>query len=159
MLTLIAARTQNGAIGKDGSIPWDAPEDMAFFARETLGGALIMGRVTWESLPKKPLPRRMNIVVTSQALEGEATVAASVEDAVALARAAGHARIYGAGGSGIYEALLPMADRLLLTEVDLDLPEADAFFPKFDPADWTEILRLTLRTAAPRCILHEYLRR
>ena len=56
MLTLIVARARNGAIGRKGTIPWEAPEDLAFFQRETLGGAVIMGRATWDSLPKRPLP-------------------------------------------------------------------------------------------------------
>ncbi|WP_128253963.1 dihydrofolate reductase [Falsirhodobacter deserti] len=158
MLTLIAARARNGAIGRDNTIPWEAPEDQALFARETAGGAIIMGRLTWESLPKRPLPRRMNIVVTSHAVEAEWT-AASVEQAVQMARDAGHARIYGIGGQGIYRALLPLADRLLLTEVDLDVPDADAFFPEFDPANWRQSQPLVLREDGPRCVLKEYLRR
>lgn len=158
MLTLIAGRARNGAIGKNNTIPWDAPEDMAFFARETAGGAVIMGRRTWDSLPKRPLPRRMNIVVTSHPLEGEA-MTATLEEAPELARAAGQARIYGIGGQGIYEGLLPMADRLLVTEVDLDIPDADAFFPAFDEADWRLISRIVLREDGPRCVLNEYLRR
>lgn len=65
MLTLIAARARDGAIGKDGQLPWHLPEDLAFFKRETLGGAIIMGRRTWESLPFRPLKERLNLVVTS----------------------------------------------------------------------------------------------
>ena len=65
MLTLIAARDRNGAIGKNNTIPWHAPEDLAFFQRETTGGAVIMGRRTWESLPFKPLKNRLNLVVSS----------------------------------------------------------------------------------------------
>ncbi|MDB6453436.1 dihydrofolate reductase [Falsirhodobacter sp. 20TX0035] len=158
MLTLIAARARNGAIGKNNSIPWDAPEDMKFFMRETLGGAIIMGRRTWESLPSAPLPRRMNIVVTSRALEGD-VVTATLKEAPDLARAAGHARIYGVGGQRIYADLLPQADRLLLTQVDVDVPDADAFFPAFDLAEWRRVSTLTLRTEGPACTLNEYLRR
>lgn len=158
MLTLIAARARNGAIGKNNTIPWDAPEDMKFFMRETLGGAVIMGRKTWESLPKAPLPRRMNIVVTSHPFEGEAETS-TLKDAPDMARAAGYARIYGVGGQRIYEDLLPIADRLLVTEVDVDVPDADAFFPDFDMNEWRCISRLPLRSEGPACTLHEYLRR
>ncbi len=63
MLTLVVARAKGGAIGRDGDIPWHAPEDLKMFQRETLGGALVMGRRTWESLPVKPLKNRLNIVV------------------------------------------------------------------------------------------------
>ncbi|SNX72796.1 dihydrofolate reductase [Cereibacter ovatus] len=158
MLTVVVARAKGGAIGKGGTIPWHAPEDLAFFQRETLGGAVIMGRRTWESLPKRPLPRRMNIVVTSGAPEGEA-VFCRFDAAIPAARAAGHARIYSIGGAGIFAAHLPLADRLLLTEVDLAVEGADTFFPDFDPAGWTCISRMELRRDGPACILHEYLRR
>lgn len=159
MLTLIAGRARNGAIGKAGTIPWHAPEDLAFFQRETTGGAVIMGRRTWDSLPKKPLPRRLNLVVTSRAMAGEGATFLPLDAAIPAAQAAGHARIYGIGGEGIYRAFLPMADRLLLTEVDLEVEGADAFFPQFDAADWTLATRMTLRTENPSCILTEWLRR
>ena len=164
MLTLVAARARNGAIGRGGAIPWAAPEDLAFFQRETLGGALIMGRRTWDSLPRKPLPRRMNIVVTSHpgddATHDNGPVSCtSLEAAVAAAGEAGHARIYGIGGARIYEGLLAQADRLLITEVALDVADADTFFPAFDPADWRPGLRMALRDADPVCVVREYIRR
>ncbi|WP_101340443.1 dihydrofolate reductase [Cereibacter azotoformans] len=158
MLTLVVARAKGGAIGKDGTIPWHAPEDLAFFQRETLGGALIMGRRTWESLPKRPLPRRLNIVVTSRKLEGEALFT-SFDAAIPAARAAGHARIYSIGGARIFSAHLPIADRLLVTEVDLEVEGADTFFPEFDPSEWVCAARIELRAASPACVLYEYLRR
>ncbi|MBL4917648.1 dihydrofolate reductase [Szabonella alba] len=159
MLTLIAGRARNGAIGKAGTIPWHAHEDLAFFQRETTGGAVIMGRRTWDSLPKRPLARRLNLVVTSQPLADDGAEAVTLNGALAVAGAAGHARIYGIGGEGIYRALLPLADRLLLTEVDLDIADADAFFPEFDPAEWHLTLQRPLRAADPACILQEWLRR
>lgn len=129
MITLIAAHDRNRAIGKDGDIPWHIPEDLAMFKRETLGGAIIMGRRTWESLPFKPLPKRLNIVVTRDASVHELT-ARSVEEAVEMAYAQGYFRVYGIGGQGIYEAMLPLAHRLLITEVDLEVEGADAWFPE-----------------------------
>src|SRR6056297_2084113 len=102
MISLVVARDRNGAIGKDGDIPWYAPEDLAFFQREPLGSALIMGRRTWESLPVKPLGRRLNIVVSSQDIDGPQHVVRSVEAAIEAAHAAGHARISGIGGYGIF---------------------------------------------------------
>ena len=159
MLTLIVGRDRNGVIGKDGTIPWHAPEDLAFFQRETTGGAVIMGRKTWESLPKKPLPRRLNIVVTSRPGDGSDALFVPLDSALDRATAAGHARIYAIGGEGIYRAFLPKADRLLITEVDVDIDGGDARFPAFDPAEWSPGLRLPLRAEAPRCTLTEYLRR
>ena len=158
MLTLIAARAKNGAIGRDGDIPWHAPEDLALFKRETLGGAVIMGRRTWESLPVRPLGQRLNIIVTRSAIDGQLTAADPI-DALHLAWRQGVTRAYGIGGEGIYRALLPVAHRLMLTEVDLTVPDADAFFPSFDVADWQVIRHAPLREDAPRCRLVEYLRR
>lgn len=164
MLTLVAARARHGAIGRGGTIPWSVPEDLAFFQRETLGGALIMGRRTWDSLPRKPLPRRLNIVVASRPDDGasqrdEAKRVSSLDAALGAAREAGYARIYGIGGARVYAGLMPHADRLLITEVALDVEGADTFFPTFDPADWYMGVRMTLREAAPRCVVQEYFRR
>ena len=157
MITLIAARAENGGIGQNGTIPWDLPEDMRFFQRETARGALIMGRRTWESLPKRPLADRLNIVVTRGAAEGADEVADCIEAAVAAA--AGYPRIYGIGGRGIYEGLLPRADRLLLTEVAVAAPGADVFFPEFEMAEWRAAGSMVLREAGPRCVAKEFLRR
>jgi len=159
MLTLIVARARNGAIGRGNTIPWSAPEDLAFFQRETLGGALIMGRNTWESLPKRPLPRRLNIVVTSRPLHEEGAHIASLEAARDMAKAAGYARVYAIGGAGIYRAFLPQADRLLITEVDLNISDADTFFPPVALDDWRKADVIALRRASPACRLCEYLRK
>lgn len=158
MLTLIVARARNGAIGRGNAIPWQAPEDLAFFQRETLGGAMIMGRNTWESLPKKPLPRRLNIVVTSRPLSQEGVVVSALERAYDCAVIHGYCRVYAIGGAAIYEAFLPKADRLLMTEVALDVPDADTFFPSWDPGAWRKSMTLKLRDHGPTCVMTEYLR-
>ncbi len=158
MITLIVGRAKNGAIGRGNDIPWHAPEDLKFFQRETTGGAIIMGRNTWDSLPFKPLKNRMNLVVTSKSELAEHTFT-SLQDAIDAAYAAGNRRVYGIGGARIYADLLPLADRLLITEVDLDVPDADTFFPDFDPADWRHLGSSDLREADPKCVLHEYLRK
>ncbi len=157
MLTLIAARARNGAIGKDGTLPWHLPEDLKFFKRETLGGAIIMGRRTWESLPFKPLKDRLNLVVTSTLdLPGHAVP--DLDSAIAAARAAGYARIYGIGGERVFRDLLPVADRLLITEVDMAVAGADAFFPEFDEADWRDLPTAILSADGP-ARLRELIRR
>lgn len=157
MITLVVARARNGAIGKGNTIPWHAPEDLAAFQRETTGGAVIMGRRTWESLPFKPLKNRLNIVVSRDATVWE-SVATSPDAAVAMAQAAGHTRIYGIGGSSVYQALLPAAHRLLVTEVDVDVDGADAFFPSFDEREWRVIYERPLRAGGPACVLREWVR-
>lgn len=157
MLSLIVARARRGAIGRDGDIPWHAPEDLKFFQRETLGGAIIMGRRTWESLPFKPLKNRLNIVVSRKANLCD-HVTGSITEAIAMAERAGHRRIYGIGGAQIYAEMLPLADRLLVTEVDLDVADADAHFPTFDEGQWRQIGHLALREKGPRCVMRELLR-
>jgi dihydrofolate reductase len=158
MITLIAARARNGAIGKDNTIPWHAPEDLKFFQRETLGGAIIMGRNTWESLPFKPLKNRMNLVITSKGCGAEYEFT-SLDAAIVFAENAGYRRIYGIGGNLIYKTLLPMADRLLLTEVDLVVEDADTFFPEFDRAEWQHKCGTEIRAEEPNCVVVEYLKR
>jgi dihydrofolate reductase len=157
MISLIVARAENGAIGRDGDIPWQLPEDMKAFQRETLGGAIIMGRKTWDSLPKKPLPNRFNIVV-SRDPDAADTVVSSVADAIALAQSEGYGRIYGIGGAGIYAAMLPLADRLMISDVALNVEDADTFFPDVDLSNWRLAQSLPLRDTGPRCVLNEYLR-
>ncbi|WP_417719313.1 dihydrofolate reductase [Salipiger sp.] len=156
MISLIVARARGGAIGRDGDIPWHAPEDLKFFQRETTGGALIMGRNTWDSLPVKPLKNRLNLVV-SATMEGDHVVG-SVAAAIERAHAEGYRRLYGIGGAGIYGAMLPLAHRLLITEVALDVPDADTIFPPIDETEWQEIGTATLRHDPPRCTLRELLR-
>ena len=157
MITLIAARARNGAIGRAGDIPWHIREDLALFKRETLGGAIIMGRKTWESLPFKPLKSRLNIVVTSRSDLHDFT-ASSISAAVAIAREQGYFRIYGIGGQGVYEAMLPMAHRLLLTEVNTVVEDADAFFPAFDEAGWQELGNQGLQSESFECVVRELAR-
>ena len=158
MITLIVARDRNGAIGRDGDIPWDIREDMKSFQRETLGGAIIMGRKTWDSLPVRPLARRLNIVVSSQQVDAE-HVATSVDDAVRIASNLGYNRIYGIGGAGIYTEMLPRADRLMLSEVATEVADADTFFPEVDLDDWHLLGTRRFEGASPDCELHEYLRK
>lgn len=157
MISLIAARARNGAIGRDNDIPWHAPEDLAFFKRETLGGAVIMGRKTWESLPFKPLKNRLNLVVTSRD-DLDVACFSSVDEAIVAAHSQGYQRIYGIGGAGIYGALLPKAHRLLITEVDLEIANADAFFPELDETEWECISTFELRDDEPACVMRELLR-
>jgi dihydrofolate reductase len=158
MITLIVARAQNGAIGRDGTIPWHLPEDLKSFQRETLGGALIMGRNTWDSLPVKPLSKRLNIVVSSRP-DAAYLVAPSVAAAVEIASAQGYDRVYGIGGARIYEEMIPIAHRLLISEVEIEVPDADTFFPNLDLNTWRVVNERTLREVGPKCYVREYLRR
>lgn len=157
MLTLIAARDRKGAIGRNNTIPWHVPEDFAFFKRETSGCAIIMGRKTWDSLPRKPLPNRLNIVVTRQMQDpAPNTLFLDLEQAIPQAKSAGHDHIFCIGGEQIYRQMLPLADRILLSTVETDIPDADAFFPEFSASEWRAVQTQILREADPRCSVTEY---
>ena len=137
-IVLIAAVAKNGVIGKDNTLIWSIPEDMARFKTLTSGHTVIMGRKTWESLPERfrPLPNRRNIVVSRQinyAAPG-ADVAHSLENALGLASTATIAFVI--GGEQIYRAALPLANRMEITEVE-QAPEGDAWFPELDAQQWT----------------------
>ncbi|HEX3139212.1 MAG TPA: dihydrofolate reductase, partial [Rhizobacter sp.] len=121
-LSLIAAVARNGVIGHANTLLWRLPEDQRFFRLTTQGSPVIMGRKTWDSLPPRfrPLPGRRNIVVTrNQQWQAEgAEPAGSLQDALALAT--GAAQVFVIGGAELYAAALPLADRLVLTEIERD---------------------------------------
>jgi dihydrofolate reductase len=139
-LSLIAALGENRVIGVDNSMPWHLPGDFKYFKATTLGKPIIMGRKTWDSLGR-PLPGRLNIVVSRQAslvLEG-AEVYPSLEAAVVRAeewaKEQGVDELMLIGGAQLYAQGLAQADRLYLTRVALS-PEGDAWFPEFDLGQW-----------------------
>ena len=143
-IVIIAAVARNRVIGKDNTLIWNIPEDMAHFKALTSGQTVIMGRKTWESLPPRfrPLPGRRNIVISRQAdfAAPGAELANSLENALQLAAQAEAAFII--GGEQIYRQGMNVADRLEITEVDLS-PEGDAWFPDIDPANWQEVQKNT----------------
>ena len=137
MVTIIAAIANNRCIGKDGKLPWHIPEDLQRFKETTMGHTVIMGRKTWESIPEKfrPLPGRLNIVVTRQAdypLPADVERSTAIAETIALHRSE---NLFVIGGADIYSQAMPLADRLLITEVD-QVVDGDAFFPEIDPAAW-----------------------
>ncbi len=144
MISLVVAMSDNGVIGRDGAIPWRIPEDMRRFKALTLGKPCVMGRRTWDSLPKKPLPGRDNIVVTRDrdfSAEG-ASVVHSLDEA--FARAAPEICVI--GGAEIYRSALPRADVVHLTQVHGDF-DGDTRMPRFDPSEWRETAREDHATA------------
>jgi dihydrofolate reductase len=129
-LAIVAAVARNGVIGRDNAIPWRIPEDLARFRALTMGHAVVMGRKTWDSLPDRfrPLPGRRNVVVTRNAAWAAhgAERAGSLGEALALLGDA--QRVFVIGGNELYAEALPVADELLLTEIDADV-DGDTFFP------------------------------
>lgn len=153
-LTAIAAVGRNGAIGREGDVPWHLPEDWRRFKAVTMGGSLVMGRVTFEAIGT-PLPGRTSLVVTRDPEEASRRWAAEHRDWTpgpgtrvvwagsldeALALADDGAPVWIAGGAEIYRLAWDRLTTLDVTEVDAE-PDADAFFPSIDPAEWEETSR------------------
>lgn len=142
-IALIYARAANGVIGKDGVMPWHLPQDLAHFKQLTEGYPVVMGRKTWDSLPPRfrPLPGRMNIVVTRQpewAADG-ARRAASLGEALHIAGQSSPTTVWVIGGAQIYAQALPLAQRVEATEIDRAF-DGDAHAPTLGP-EWTQAER------------------
>jgi len=145
-LTLVAAMGRNRVIGLDGDMPWHFSEDLKHFKRTTIGGVMIMGRKTFDSIGR-PLPGRRSIVITRSAdwSHDGVEVVHSLDDALALAGAGAgadaDAPVFVVGGGEIYAQALPLATRLVLTEID-DAPDGDTYFPDWSRTEWTETSRV-----------------
>ncbi len=141
-IAYVVAMDENLVIGRDNDLPWRLPDDMRWFREKTLGKPCIMGRKTYDSLPERfrPLPGRLNIVVTrNSAYQAPgAVIAHSVDEAL---RAAGDVEeVIVVGGGDLFRRLLPVVDRLYLTQVRGSVV-GDIFFPPFDMAQWRETFR------------------
>ena len=134
-INIIAAIAENNAIGLNGKLLYWLPADLKRFKALTTGHTIIMGRKTFESLPKGALPNRRNVVLTrsKQTFEGAETFTSLAK---ALASCSAEEDIYIIGGASVYAEAMPLADRLCLTEVHDTPKEADAFFPAFDKTKW-----------------------
>ena len=146
-LHLIYARARNNVIGLQGDLPWHLPEDLAHFKRTTLGQPVVMGRITWESIPEKfrPLPGRSNVVVSRQSNypAAGATVVDSLQAALALF--APDQVVWLIGGAQLYAQGLPLASQVVVTEIDADF-EGDAHAPLLS-SEWHEQSR-SMHTSA-----------
>lgn len=148
-LNLIYAQARNGVIGYKGSMPWHLPEDLAHFKRMTLGCPVIMGRKSWDSLPPqfRPLPGRTNVVITRQTdwrADGAIPAnhmpeALSICEHISIILDPSPEHVWVIGGGQIYAEALPLAKRIVVTEIDADF-EGDTFAPKLG-AEWLETTR------------------
>jgi dihydrofolate reductase len=140
------ARGANGVIGRAGALPWRLKSDLALFRQLTLFKPVIMGRKTWDSLPKKPLPGRVNIVLSRDGsfAPPQAVVCEDFSEAVQIGREQaeedGAEEMCVIGGAALFATALPRARRVYITEVQAS-PEGDVFFPPFDETGWTEVRR------------------
>ena len=149
-IALIYARAANGTIGKNGTMPWHLPEDLAHFKQLTQGAPVIMGRKTWDSLPPRfrPLPGRSNIVITRQENwdENGAQRASSLREALQIAEQSTPSTVWVIGGAQIYAQALPLAQRVEVTEIAQAF-EGDAFAPQLGP-EWDATARAVHTSAS-----------
>lgn len=139
-VTLIVAYAHHRVIGRGHEIPWKIKGEQAHFKRVTDGHPIVMGRKTWDSLPKKPLPGRRNLVTSrDSAFRADGAEVFAALDA-ALTACAGASEVFVIGGAQIYAQALPYAHRVIATEIELDVG-GDVFFPALPPADWREVER------------------
>jgi len=135
---MIVARSRNHVIGRNNQMPWKISADLQFFKRVTMGHPVIMGRKTWESIGR-PLPGRRNIVVSRNAdlqLTG-AEVAGSLDEA--LNRLSEATRVFVIGGEQLFKQAFDKADRLYITEIDIDINDGDTFFEVPNESSWKEV--------------------
>jgi dihydrofolate reductase len=140
MISIIVAVAEDGGIGRGNDLLWHLPEDLRRFRKLTMGKTVIMGKRTWESLPRKPLPGRRNIVITDDPLDSfdGAEAAYSIEGAIDLCESDNEAFVI--GGGSIYRQFMPFADRLYITHINKKAP-ADVYFPAIDKETWKETER------------------
>ena len=133
---LIVAVADNLAIGVKGDLPWHLSADLKYFKETTRGLPVIMGRTTYFSLPRRPLPGRKNIVLNlgGDPIPDDVVCVNSFEEAYAAAEPA--PRCFVMGGASVYRQALGSMDRLYITHVHTTIPDADAYFPEIDPAVW-----------------------
>jgi len=142
MISYVVAVARNGVIGREGGLPWHISTDLKRFKEITMGKPVVMGRKTWDSLPRKPLPGRRNIVITRQAdyrvTDPEVAVVADLS--AALAAAGDVSEVVVIGGAEIYALAMPRADRIELTRVRASV-EGDTFLPSIPSSEWIEAAR------------------
>ena len=139
-ISMIVARSRNHVIGRDNQMPWKISADLQFFKRVTMGHPVIMGRKTWESIGR-PLPGRRNIVVSRNAnyeLTGGELVGSLDEAINQLGEAS---RVFVIGGEQLFKQAFHKADRLFITEIDMDVEGGDTFFEVPNASDWKEVER------------------
>ena len=155
MISIIVAVSEDWGIGKNNELLWHISEDLKRFKWLTSGNTVIMGKRTWESLPRKPLPGRINIVLTDDKTETieNAVTAYSIEDSLSKCDKTGE--IFIIGGGSIYRQFMPIADRLYITHVHKKAP-ADIFFPEIDLKVWKITEKEVFKTDDEESILYTY---
>ena len=150
-ITLIVAVAVDGCIGRRGCLPWHLPADLKRFKAMTMGKPVLMGRVTWQGLPRKPLVGRQNIVLSRnvESLDG-ADVVDSLDNALLVAQASMASELVVIGGSEVYKLTLPFANRIFMTKVATRVEDGDAFFPELG-CQWQQTSCQTAQDCNPAC--------
>ncbi len=136
-LSIVVAMDSNRLIGKDNGLPWHLPADLAFFKKLTTGNTILMGRKTFDSIGR-PLPNRRNIIITRNAdieIAG-CEVVNSIEKALSLVQSETEVMVI--GGAKLYQQILPIADRLYITQVEGEF-DGDTYFPPYDEKNWRQV--------------------
>lgn len=150
-LSIIVAVASDGAIGRANDLLWHLPADLKRFKELTTGHTILMGRKTFESLPRGPLPNRRNIIISrSLPAQPGAEVYPTIQQA--MEACASDEEVFIIGGGEIYRQLLPNTERIYLTRVQASFPDAEVFFPELDPTEWIE----EAREVYPRDERNEY---
>lgn len=138
-MNIIVAVAKNNAIGKNNNLLWHIKEDLVYFKKTTLGATVVMGRKTFESIGK-PLPERRNVVVSKTMNEIEGIeIFRSIDQA--LGSCSSNEEVFIIGGGEIYKQSISLVQRIFLTIVDVNIPDADTFFPELDMSQWREVFR------------------
>lgn len=154
ILSAVVAMSENNAIGRDNDLPWHLPDDLKFFKRTTLGSPILMGRKTYESVGR-PLPGRLNIVVSSQGsleLPESVLLFDNLHDAIARLKEEPTEQGFIVGGGNIYKQTMSHLDRIYVTKVHTTIDDAHAFFPEISTNDW----KLTWSEEHPADEKHAY---
>ena len=147
MISAIVAVDNNWGIGFNGDLLEHSPEDLKYFQELTSGNVVVMGYKTWESLPKKPLPNRKNIIITTKAISDPNASFWSYEFTEAFLKTRKDLNFFIIGGGQIYEKLLPLCDRVYVTKIFKDHDQVDTYFPNLDVSDeWAPAMQSALHT-------------
>lgn len=157
--SIIVAIAENNAIGRNNELLWHISEDLKFFKKQTLGCPVIMGRKTFESIGR-PLPKRLNIVVSGRGYEAPdgVVVADSLDKAFELAEAEDSQKCFVIGGGQIYAQAMDMVDELVVTHVHTIIEDADTFFPEIDPKKWMVVEKSELHTDVESNLKFEFVK-
>lgn len=156
MISIIVAVSEDMGIGRNNDLLWHIPEDLKRFRKLTYGKSIIMGKKTWESLPRKPLPGRKNIVITDNRDDCFESSVTAYSIADALSKCSKDDEVFVIGGGSIYRQFMPFADRLYITHVHKKA-EADIYFPAIDPSVWEVIEKEEFLSDSKNLIHYTYI--